>query len=284
MSAVAEAVVSSAPKGTAAVVPNGGGQARPRSLWPREHGAYAQLGLPLLVAVGAGHAGPAAWLMVMAAVAAFFAHEPLLVSLGQRGARARAQEGAQARVRLGWLAAGGATLGVAGSLLAPPVVWLVSVIPLAAAAGLGALATRHREKTLPAEIVAALALSSAALPVALASGWSFSAAVAACVGWAAGFSAITGAVWPIAHKRQLPLPHRVASVLFPASAAGVATFVLGPLAAMVSLPLILAAAPVVALRPSPLQLRRVGWAVAAASATAALVVVIVGLVCPRLLS
>jgi len=257
--------------------------ARARSLWPREHGAYAQLALPLLAAAGAGHPGPAAWLMTGAAVAGFLAHGPLLICLGQRGPRARAEAGALARARLIWLASAGTVLGLAGVALATPAAWAASVVAVAAAVGLGALAAKRREKTVAGEIVAALALSGCSLPVALVSGWSPAAAVAAFVGWATGFSAVTLAVWPLAHKRRQGPAGRLATVLVPAAALGVGTLVFNPVAATVSVPLLLAAALVVALQPSPRHLRRVGWGVVVVGVMVVIAVVAVALEWPRFL-
>src|SRR5689334_17708106 len=54
---------------------------------PREHGAYGQLLVPLITALAIGRPGVAAVALAVAIVAAFLAHEPLLVLLGQRGAR-----------------------------------------------------------------------------------------------------------------------------------------------------------------------------------------------------
>lgn len=87
----------------------------PRSLMPREHGAYGQLALPLLTALFSGRPTAAAFLYAAAAVFAFFAHEPLLVLLGQRGSRAFRELGARARLRLTLLAVG--TLLCAGLAL-----------------------------------------------------------------------------------------------------------------------------------------------------------------------
>ncbi|MBK8937310.1 MAG: YwiC-like family protein [Polyangiaceae bacterium] len=70
-----------------------------RSLMPREHGAYGQLVLPAAAALIAWPSFGGAALAV-AATAMFLAHEPALVLLGQRGARARAELGAAARSRL----------------------------------------------------------------------------------------------------------------------------------------------------------------------------------------
>jgi hypothetical protein len=71
-----------------------------RSLWPREHGAYAQLGAPLLCALLVRAPTLPAILLASGAVFAFLANEPLLVLLGHRGRRMLATESGRARVRL----------------------------------------------------------------------------------------------------------------------------------------------------------------------------------------
>lgn len=266
MGAIARARETSAASGA-------GIRTRARSLWPREHGAYAQLGLPLVAAMAAGHVGPAAWLLALAAVALFLAHEPLLVCLGRRGARARGEAGPRARRRLALLAAISIALGAVGLVFAPPEATRVSLIPLLAGVGVALLAAKHREKTMAGEIVAAVALSGAALPVALASGWRGASASAAFVGWAVGFSAVTLAVWPIAHKRPLGWTGRLAAVLIPAGGGTAGAIILGPAAAAAALPLIAAAAAVAALRPAPRRLHQVGWAIAAAGAMATVAIV-----------
>src|SRR5262249_5958355 len=50
-----------------------------RSLWPREHGAYAQLGAPLATALARQVPTVPAALLAAAACCAFLANEPLLV-------------------------------------------------------------------------------------------------------------------------------------------------------------------------------------------------------------
>lgn len=57
---------------------------KPRSLWPREHGAYAELGLPLLVALVAGSRTWRAFAMTAGALAVFLASEPFLILVGQQ--------------------------------------------------------------------------------------------------------------------------------------------------------------------------------------------------------
>ena len=82
-----------------------------RSLWPREHGAYGQLALPLLTALLSGRPSGPAGLYAFAAVCAFLAHEPLLVLLGHRGPRAQRECAGSARVRLALLSAGALLCG-----------------------------------------------------------------------------------------------------------------------------------------------------------------------------
>ena len=72
----------------------------PRSLAPREHGAYGQLGLPMLAALGSGLPGAVAALLSVSAWTLFLAHEPLLVLLGRRGERLQVEQRPRAMVRL----------------------------------------------------------------------------------------------------------------------------------------------------------------------------------------
>ncbi len=65
---------------------------------PREHGAYAQLGVPLVVALAAGRPGVAAFAFALGAIALFFVHEPLLSLAAELGARARSTARAARRL------------------------------------------------------------------------------------------------------------------------------------------------------------------------------------------
>jgi dihydropteroate synthase len=108
-----------------------------RSLAPREHGAYGQLGFPLLTALCAAWPRPAGLLFAASAVTLFLAHEPALVAFGRRGERVRDEEGGRPlRVFLALLTAGGA-LGAAALWLSPGPARLGAAI----AAGLAALLT-----------------------------------------------------------------------------------------------------------------------------------------------
>src|SRR5512140_1483244 len=87
-----------------------------RWLIPREHGAYGQLGFPLLAALGCGRPGVAALCLVLAFVAAFIAHEPVLILLGDRGTRARRESYRDAVLTLA--VSGGVAIVAAGVALA----------------------------------------------------------------------------------------------------------------------------------------------------------------------
>src|SRR2546430_1648919 len=90
-----------------------------RSLMPREHGAYGQLGLPVAVGLASGRPSVASILLAIAATCAFLAREPLRVALGHRGTKARRVDGVKAMRRALLLGALAAILGVLALVLAP---------------------------------------------------------------------------------------------------------------------------------------------------------------------
>jgi len=247
---------------------------KPRSLAPREHGAYAQLAVPLAAAYAGGHPAAAAWLFGLAAVAAFLAHEPLLVLLGQRGKRALAQSGARASGRAVGLAAVSLLAAAAGAALDRRAA-VVGLVPVAFALVLAAFVVRRRERTYAGELVAAAALAGAALPVAIGAGWQVRAALAAFIGWTAGFAAVTFVVFAIAHKRTPNPASRALALFLPALAIAMADVFLGKQALATGVPLVGLAAVVVAFRPAARRLHSVGWTVAAATLAQAVAVVAV---------
>lgn len=164
-----------------------------RSLWPREHGAYAQLIAPLATALVVLRPTAAAGLFATAACCAFLANEPLLVMLGHRGKRMREQAGARATRRLAILGSIAAIAGIAALVLAPHALAIAAVVAVPAAFTI-VLAWRRLERTLVGEIAAAAALSGTAAPVLVASGASFCTALAVWGAWAVGFACTVLAV------------------------------------------------------------------------------------------
>jgi hypothetical protein len=141
-----------------------------RGLLPHEHGAWFQLGLPLGTALAVtGASAPSLWLAA-AALAGFLAHEPLLVVLGQRGARRVERDGARAR---GWgllLALGGALCFCVGVASMSPAARPYLALPLILGAEVLLLAWGRQERTACGEVLASLALGAWAVPAAVAGG------------------------------------------------------------------------------------------------------------------
>lgn len=175
---------------------------RPRSLLPQEHGAWGQLALPLLSALALGGPTPAALLLALATVLGFLAHEPWLVLLGHRGARAREVEGSRARRAMwGGLAAAAAS-GLTGAWLAPPVARLALLLPATLAAAVVAFVLARRERTIPGELTVVSALASSGFAVALAGGASLTVAAAATATWVLAFATSVFAVQVVLERSR----------------------------------------------------------------------------------
>jgi hypothetical protein len=166
----------------------------PRSLAPREHGAYGQLGVPLVASLALAKPNLAAVGLAIGAIAAFFAHEPLLVLLGQRGTRARTQDGARAARRLQLLGMIALVFGGAGLFFAPTIARLGAVPPLLLTSIVVWFVWRKEEKTTAGEITAAMALSGVGFPIALAEGVDLFRAGLVWVIWTIAFGISTLAV------------------------------------------------------------------------------------------
>ncbi len=240
---------------------------RPRSLAPKEHGAYGQLGLPMLAALASGRPGVAALLLACGAWAFFLANEPVLVLLGRRGERARTEQRSRAVVRTGVLVVAGLALGVGGLVLAPPAVRSAAVLPAVLALAFGVTVGLGQERTLVGEALAALALAAASYPLAIAGGLAPPAAARAWCVWALGFGSLLVPVRSIGARRRASssLLGRLLPVLL-AAALG-----LGLLPAGLGAGHLLALAPLVAAAcgfaispPEPRALPRVGWTVVGA--------------------
>jgi hypothetical protein len=229
-----------------------------RPLIPREHGAYGQLILPLVAALAMGRPTLASICMVVAAFAAFFAHEPLLVLLGKRGTRAkREQRGRAIRNGLGWMGVALAS-GMGGLWLGGEPVIRASLVPLGFALAMTPVILRGYEKTLVGEIGAAAALTAAAIPVAVAVGLTLDRALLVWAAWVIAFTTSTSAVrWVIsAHKGQRAHDGLVTAFIATSAAAALTTQSWIFLAAS---PYLLASWILIARPPSTRHIRRVGW-------------------------
>jgi hypothetical protein len=241
------------------------------------------MAFPLLTSFGVAGANTAALLLALAVVGAFLAHEPLLVMLGRRGARARAGR----RTAALWLGATTATAcaaAIGGWWLMDSAVRGSLVAPVLPAAFLAAAVARDREKSLVGEVAAAAAFSLAALPVCLAAGAPLATGLAVAIAFSMIFVLSTLAVRAIVLEvraggdaRASRSLRRTVVVLAAAALAGLvvaAWRTAWPWASLTASAPGLAAASWLALfPPPPTRLRTVGWTLIAASAAAAAILV-----------
>jgi hypothetical protein len=249
------------------------------SLTPREHGAYGQLGFPIATALALGRPTIAAVSIACASVLAFLAHEPLLVVLGQRGARALREGDARARARLAGLLGGACIAAGVGVVVGPPRAREALAVPMALALAVGGLIATKREKTLAGELLVGSTLSACSLPVALASGVAPCPSIGAAAVWVLGFGCATIAVrGVIARASGGSGPLLAASGVVVVSASLLAfvgwtwrgAWVL-PAAA---LPKLVASLALSVRPPPPQKLRAVGWMLIVASAACAAILVV----------
>jgi hypothetical protein len=244
-------------------------------LWPREHGAYAQLGVPLAAALVARTPKFAGSLLAVAACLAFLANEPLLVMLGHRGKRARTALGELARRRLIVTAGAAIATGIAGLVLAPPIALAVAAAVAIPSAALIVLGWRRHAHSWWGELVAAIALPGASAPVAVAGGASVTAALACWLAWSIGYGASVVAVHHVlAGKRRTR-----AGDLLRLGMLGVTGLLIGiaarPLPALVvAAPLVALAGVIASVTPSARRVRAIGVAMVVASTVSAVLAVI----------
>jgi len=238
-----------------------------RSLLPREHGAYAQLAVPLATALIAARPTPAAGLFAAAACAAFLANEPLLVVLGHRGPRARRRDGQRAIVRLRVLAAIAIATACGALCLASGAARLAAGLAAALGLALVAVGWTRRQHSLVGELVATVALPAAALPAAVASSQAAAGACARSAAWSLGFACSVVAV-----QRVIARHRRPATRLDRAIVGGLAAIALGTVAVarrepaiVVAIPLVIASLAVAIWTPPATRLRAIGVALVAAA-------------------
>lgn len=245
-----------------------------RQLIPREHGAYAELGFPLLSGLVLGSPGAASWLFVAAAVLLFVANEPLVVLLGARGRRLKEELAGPARLQLAILGALGAAAGFAAMALAPPAARWLALVPAGFAAGLAPVVLSKNLKTLPGEVVAGAAFSAMHLPVAAAGGVTGVLLWAPFVLWFVVTVVATLAVHAVKARVTGATPWVVPAAAWTARLALLAALVVAfrhPEGRAVALAACLPLASVVVVNRmalSPRKLKHLGWSLVAANGLA----------------
>ncbi|HEY7190670.1 MAG TPA: YwiC-like family protein [Vicinamibacterales bacterium] len=255
------------------------------SILPREHGAYGQLAFPILTSFFVAGVSAPALLIAVGVSASFLAHEPLLVVLGRRGARARRDQHRQAVAALVAEGAVAALAGVLALVLAPANVRWSLIVPLGAASLLAmAIAIEHEKRAL-GEVAAALTFSSVAVPMCLAAGALPRTAFSVALAFAAIFVTATLAVrvvilrvraggHPRAERRTRVTVCTVSSALLVSFAWASARGAMPWATIAAAAPGLVGALWLSVRPPSPASLRRVGWTLVATSAAAAVILVV----------
>jgi hypothetical protein len=242
-------------------------------LWPREHGAYAQLGFPLLTGLIMSRGAPGGLAFAAVAAAFFLAHEPMAVIMGTRGVRLRDALVHEARRRL-WLLFGIAAVSlIAAAVLAPAEAWWGALVPAVPGLALVPLFLTNRVKTLPGEVVAAAAFSATLVPVAMSGPAPWEAAgVGAGVWFAATVPAIVSVhAVKAAHKGRprgrwlVPAAPLLALAVMVSAVVVAATLPPPAFRALAALPPALAVLGVSLARPHPRHLKRIGWTMVVAN-------------------
>jgi YwiC-like protein len=250
-------------------------------LIPREHGAYGQLGFPLATALAIGRPTPGAIALAVAGVAAFLAHESLLVFIGQRGSRASREQRNEARRTLLLLGTLALAAGFSAVVLLNPFARWALALPAVLTLQLAVAVFSGSERTYAGEILAAATLSSLSVPVAIGAGVTIHTAFTVFVVFTMVFVVATTAVHAIIGRADPrgQRSRRVVSGALTLFALGVLVllvrvgFVQG-IAPLAALPVAFVALALVTRPPLPRQLRAVGWTlVVATAATSTLLVV-----------
>ena len=247
-----------------------------RFLWPREHGAYAQLAFPLLSGLALGGPTAAGLALGVATVSAFLAYEPVVVRAGGRGVRLQREHAVTARRQLIVLIPLALAAGMMGAWLAPPGGRRLIALPAALGACLALMLLARRVKTLPGEVVVAGTLAAMHLPIA-ASGAANGIQLWGPAGvWFSGFLLATLVV----HAIKADLKGRDRWIRIAATVVAVAGL-LGALSLIAIADLhilgvallipVLAAFGVSLAHVHPRQLKRVGWTLVAANLATLLV-------------
>jgi hypothetical protein len=228
------------------------------NLKPKEHGAYAILGIPIITSLFVTGPTLVGLSVAVASVAGFLAHEPLLVAIGHRGTRAQrttptAQRGLAllltVSIASGVFAMVVGNTNVRYSLLGCGALAIPSV----------ALAIAGKHRTLSGQLWGIVGLSVPCVPILLAGDVPTLLTMEAWVTWLIGFGSTTLAVRGViaAQKRQ--------TRAFPWAAIGALSIAVAGLT-LTGFALPIATLPMFAMSwyllydpPHARQLKRVGW-------------------------
>jgi hypothetical protein len=236
-------------------------------MMPKEHGAYAELALPMLTVLLGVHPNWTTLLYAIATVAFFLAHEPLLVVLGQRGRKQQREQFKRARLHL----AVRTLVGVLGGAIAFGMsswqqrIWLLPSVGLFLLVSVAV--KMGKEKTAWGELTATVCFTSVSLVLgtSVGLGWQTSCLVMAV--WTFTFWLATLAVRSTSQSRKQIWPwERFAALVGSLVVLLVSGWLLAkdlrPWALALLFPSALSFVLGI-LQPHPRHLRRMGWGVVA---------------------
>lgn len=234
----------------------------PVRLHPKEHGAYAILGVPLVAALCIEKINAVVVLIMVAAIAGFMAHEPLMIAMGRRGRRALLAA-PQAASRFSLLMFVALWSGGMAIWWAPPDVRLALAVCLLFA-GLGfALSAAGLQRTLPVQMIDMLSLTLPSSAMLLAGGVNQDVVVRLSAAWVMGRIATTTAVRSAIAKMKTSL-HRDIPIMN--DAIFVSMIVACPFGILSGLGELIVITPMLAtavwlrfLPPGLIHLRTIGW-------------------------
>mgnify|MGYP002631521119 CR=1 FL=1 len=242
------------------------GTTTPARLHPKEHGAYAIVGVPLVVALVIGGLNTVAVLTIIATVAGFVANEPLMVILGRRGERARLAT-PSALLTLELLLLTAVLFGSAAFSLGSERVQAALIACTFFAATGFAMSAFGWQRTFIAQVTGIIGLTLPSAVVLLAGGIDSVAVVSLSAAWIIGRIATTTAVRSVVAYQKTSTHHRVPHIndliLVSVVLAGAGGFFSGVSECLLITPL-LASAICLRLQPPLIRhMRRIGWSLLA---------------------
>lgn len=253
-----------------------GVRAKPARLYPREHGAYAILAVPLATALAVAGLTLETVLIGIAGVTAFLAHEPLLIVSGGRGTRARAATPAAMRLLRVQLAVVATCGGLAFFWGETTVRRGLALCLIFAAISLVISVSGHN-RTLPAQICGIGGLTLPSAVVLAAGGVGLNTAIQFWLIWVAGRIATTVSVRSVIARYKASAPKltiRIGDALLVASGVVVCVgiFSSGALWTL-ALPMLVAAAVLRFANPHPIAIKRIGWSLLAVNIASGLLMI-----------
>ncbi|MGB3049816.1 MAG: YwiC-like family protein [Polyangiales bacterium] len=257
-----------------------------RKMVPREHGAYAELLFPILSVLLGGAPTTSTWLLAIGAIGAFLANEPLLVLFGQRGTRMQREESDRAKRALLIFSLVALGAGLGGLLIASAPVQYAVVVPLLLGVTLVMLAIQGLERSMFGEGLAAVTLSSIAIPLGLSAGLGLRVTLSIALLWLTTSLLGTAVVRLTVARTKAKTDEElrrvgfkrgmlilVCSLVIIVGVVGLTGSREGLLTLAAAMPVALVVLAVAALQPTARRLRLMGWSLVAANLCSLIAVV-----------